>query len=94
MKRNLIIFMLFFNLSYQISFGSDFKVKEVTVDKEKNSWFMPREIGWLSGDAGHSIPLEKNRILWIFGDTWTGKFENNRLSPDKWYVHNLSLIHI
>tara|TARA_B100000029_G_scaffold515618_1_gene623558 strand:- start:3824 stop:4954 length:1131 start_codon:yes stop_codon:yes gene_type:complete len=88
MKRNLIIFMLFFNLSYQISFGSDFKVKEVTVDKEKNSWFMPREIGWLSGDAGHSIPLEKNRILWIFGDTWTGKFENNRLSPDKWYVHN------
>ena len=24
----------------------------------------------------------------IFGDTWTGKFQNNTLIPDQWYVNN------
>ena len=75
-------------LYQEISLGSSFKIKEVKEDKEKSSWFMPREIGWLSGDAAHSIVLDENRILWIFGDTWTGKFENNTLIPDKWYVNN------
>ena len=88
MIKKLIPLMLMFYVYHQVSFGSDFKVKDVTVDKKKNSWFMPRERGWLSGDAAHSIPLQSNRILWIFGDTWTGKFENNTLFPDKWYVNN------
>tara|TARA_A100001011_G_scaffold397041_1_gene496805 strand:+ start:2914 stop:4044 length:1131 start_codon:yes stop_codon:yes gene_type:complete len=88
MIKNITLFMVIVFLSHETSFGSSFKIKKVTEDREKSSWFMPREIGWLSGDAAHSIVLDKNRILWIFGDTWTGKFENNTLIPDKWYVNN------
>lgn len=88
MMKNITLLLVIIFFCHRISFGSSFRIKEVSEDKEKNSWFMPRENGWLSGDAAHSIALGKNRILWIFGDTWTGKFQNNTLIPDQWYVNN------
>jgi hypothetical protein len=37
--------------------------------------------GWLGGDAAYSISLGRNRILWLFGDTFT---DVNRLGERHW----------
>jgi len=37
--------------------------------------------GWLGGDAAYSIPLDDNRILWMFGDTFT---DVNREGVRRW----------
>tara|TARA_Y100000588_G_scaffold394950_1_gene518583 strand:- start:1114 stop:2244 length:1131 start_codon:yes stop_codon:yes gene_type:complete len=68
--------------------GTSYEVESVSIDEEKNQWFMPQEEGWLAGDAAHSIQLDSNRILWIFGDTWPGTFSGGVLKPDPLYVHN------
>ncbi|MBH11069.1 MAG: hypothetical protein CMG74_12115 [Candidatus Marinimicrobia bacterium] len=67
---------------------SIYEIESVSVDKEKNQWFMPQESGWLAGDVAHSIQLDSNRILWIFGDTWPGTYSDDELNPEQLYVHN------
>jgi hypothetical protein len=37
-----------------------------------------RNEGWTGGDGVYSVALTKERILWLFGDTWIGKVRNNR----------------
>ncbi len=34
--------------------------------------------GWTGADAAYSIPLGRDRLLWVFADTWIGKIENGR----------------
>jgi len=36
-----------------------------------------RQTGWTGADGAYSVPLSKNLILWLFGDTWVGDIQNN-----------------
>ena len=88
MKKIIFLFLIFYDAKTNECFGQDYEIIKTTIDQEKNNWFMPEKSGWLSGDAAHSIPLDNKRILWIFGDTWTGKYEDGVLKPDDWFVNN------
>ncbi|HBW22042.1 MAG: hypothetical protein A2X28_09480 [Elusimicrobia bacterium GWA2_56_46] len=48
---------------------SEFSVETVP---EYDSLFN-RENGWIGSDIASSIPINGNRTLWLFGDTWIGK---------------------
>ena len=63
-------------------------VKSVEIDKEKNSWFNPEKNGWLAGDVGHSILLDEEKILWIFGDSFYGEFKEHKLKRDGLHINN------
>ena len=52
-----------------------FKILNISKDKQYDELFLPKVNGWLGGDAGCSIRLSQNRILWLFGDTIIGKLE-------------------
>ena len=88
MRVLIFLFTLSLFISCVKKTSLSYTVESVSVDDEKNNWFMPQEKGWLAGDAAHSIQLDKNRILWIFGDTWPGSFTDEVLIPDLLYVHN------
>lgn len=34
--------------------------------------------GWLGADAVYSVPLDGERLLWLFGDTFVGRVEDGR----------------
>lgn len=34
--------------------------------------------GWTGGDGAQTIPLSKERTLWLFADTWIGKIEDGK----------------
>ena len=44
--------------------------------------------GWLGGDVGCSIRLDKNKILWLFGDTILGEYKNNRRNVLHPHINN------
>jgi len=31
------------------------------------------ERGWIGSDCAYSVPLNRQRVLWLFGDTWVGE---------------------
>jgi hypothetical protein len=37
-----------------------------------------RTTGWTGGDGAYSVPLGRDRTLWLFGDTWVGKVKDGR----------------
>ena len=63
-------------------------IESVEIDKEKNSWFNPERNGWLAGDVGHSILLNDDKILWIFGDSFYGEFREGKLKRDGLHINN------
>lgn len=40
--------------------------------------FTPRGPGWTGGDACYSVPIGKDRYLWLYGDTFIGKVREGR----------------
>ena len=44
--------------------------------------------GWLAGDVGHSIRINDQKVVWIFGDSFFGNFENGRLKRDGLHINN------
>jgi Domain of unknown function (DUF4185) len=36
-----------------------------------------KENGWTGADGVYSVALNRNRIAWLFGDTWIGQVKNN-----------------
>jgi hypothetical protein len=40
-------------------------------------WFQ-RTDGWTGGDGAYSVPIGKDRTLWMFGDSWIGAIEDGR----------------
>ena len=51
-------------------------IESVQVEENMNSWFKPQKEGWLAGDVGHSIRIDDQKLVWIFGDSFFGNFEN------------------
>lgn len=37
-----------------------------------------RERGWIGSDIAYSIPLDSQRLLWVFGDTFVGEVRGGR----------------
>ncbi|GIV18477.1 MAG: hypothetical protein KatS3mg023_0228 [Armatimonadota bacterium] len=37
-----------------------------------------RRTGWIGSDCAYSVPLDRERILWLFGDTCFGEVRNSR----------------
>lgn len=37
-----------------------------------------RQTGWIGSDCAYSVPLDAERILWLFGDTYFGEVHNGR----------------
>ena len=54
------------------------KILDVYEDNIYDKLFLPQKKGWLGGDAGCSIRLNKNKTLWLFGDTILGEYKNGR----------------
>ena len=50
-----------------------FEIKIIKYDDIYDNLFVPQDTGWQGGDAAHSIKLNDNRVLWLFGDTFIGK---------------------
>ncbi|MCD4785933.1 MAG: DUF4185 domain-containing protein [Candidatus Eremiobacteraeota bacterium] len=61
-------------LSKNITAGKRFIV---TKPAEYSSFFQRNE-GWTGADGDYSVTLSKNKILWIYGDTWIGKIKNGK----------------
>ena len=57
-------------------------IESVQIEENMNSWFNPQKKGWRAGDVGHSIRINDQKVVWIFGDSFFGNFENGRLT--KW----------
>lgn len=38
--------------------------------------------GWIGGDAADSVPLGKDRVLWLFGDSFLGRIQGGRRMID------------
>ncbi len=55
-----------------------FKILNICRDDQHDALFLPKVNGWLGGDAGCSIQLGQNRILWLFGDTIIGKLDGGK----------------
>ena len=53
-----------------------------------------REIGgWIAADATYSILLPDGRTLWLFGDTFIGKVdENNAILPGSRFIRNSAVL--
>lgn len=54
-------------------------------DIEKH--FRPFEQGWIGGDGIYSVPLGDDKTLWLFGDTFIGRIQNQR-RLDAQMIHN------
>ncbi len=52
---------------------SKIKTKIISLPEYEKS-FIQNKQGWLGSDCAYSLPLTKNRVLWLFGDT----FINNK----------------
>jgi hypothetical protein len=48
----------------------------------------PYAQGWLGADDAYSIPLDANRSIWIFGDTFVGDSAATLRSQQKTMIHN------
>ena len=66
------------------------KIGSVSIYKKLDNFFNLEDDGWLGSDVAHSIKLNKDIVLWLFGDTFVGrKFKNSRGS--KWSFINNSI---
>lgn len=65
---------------YPLSAEADFREDRVTmvVDAKRDSvldrMFRTKR-GWIGGDSAESISLDRDRILWLFGDSYLGREE-------------------
>jgi hypothetical protein len=46
-------------------------------DFRLNALFQRSE-SWIGGDGAYSVPVEDDRLLWLFSDTWVGKVERGK----------------
>ncbi len=51
------------------------------------SWFTYQQ-GWLGGDGAYSVPLARNRSLWLFGDTFVGPAGAASRKQATGFIHN------
>ena len=46
------------------------KIGSVSIYKKLDNFFNLEDDGWLGSDVAHSIKLNKDVVLWLFGDTF------------------------
>jgi hypothetical protein len=52
-----------------------------------------RTDGWITADLPASLDLRDGRVLWLFGDTWTGvRAPNGGIAPGARLQHNSALV--
>ena len=52
-----------------------------------------RSSGWIGADADYSVSLGKNRVLWLFGDTFLGKVRDGRRVPVAMINNSIGIQH-
>ena len=105
MKYTYII--LIFSLFTVLNCKNDNTLKTVEVDKISQCWdpqieavpnqyfdslFTRNSGGWTGGDATYSIVLNDSTNLWIFGDTFLGEVNGNRMRDSTESMINNSLV--
>jgi hypothetical protein len=50
-----------------------------------------RSSGWVGGDGAYSTPLDRDRILWLFGDTFVGRVEGGRRVATRLIANSLAV---
>ncbi len=56
--------------------------------------FFKRTSGWIAGDVAFSIPLDNNRVFWLFGDSYIGNYDfTTHTVPCLFQVNNAGLLH-
>ena len=63
-------------------------VKSVLIYDGLDDYFDLEENGWLGSDVAHSIKLNRNQVLWLFGDTFIGKKMGDRRGNDWKFINN------
>ncbi|MFN7140724.1 MAG: DUF4185 domain-containing protein [Limisphaerales bacterium] len=76
MPRLFRLFAVVALLLTSVAHGRDIKF-EVTIAPEMDDLFQ-RTNGWIGADGAYSIPLSKNKSVWLFSDTFVGKVEEGR----------------
>jgi len=61
-------------MSGEIAENKGFVVEKIPQYKA----FFKRKEGWTGADGDYTVTLSKNKILWLYGDTWVGKIENGK----------------
>ncbi|MEO6151163.1 MAG: RICIN domain-containing protein [Mucilaginibacter sp.] len=55
--------------------------------------FFQRKTGWVAGDGGYSIPLQNNKVLWTFGDSYLDTYnEANNTLPCIYSINNATIL--
>jgi len=67
---------------------SIFYIKSVKKFSSFNFLFRNRKKGWIGSDVCHSIILNPNKVLYLFGDTLIGKTKNNTRLPGFQMINN------
>jgi hypothetical protein len=58
-----------------------------TKDSVMDDYFLQKE-GFAGGDGIYSIPLNNQRVLWLFGDTFVGKIDKTGKRRACAFIHN------
>lgn len=61
-------------------------------DLQYNSFFTRYSNGWTGGDATYSLKLPDGRILWMFGDSFFGKVNEDRSRPNTPLARNAVMV--
>lgn len=74
----------------EITWPDDYPIRldSISVAEDYDQVFTAQPEGWLGSDAAHSIVLSKDRVLWLFGDTFLGSTKNGRRYPEGYHINN------
>ncbi|MBH11068.1 MAG: hypothetical protein CMG74_12110 [Candidatus Marinimicrobia bacterium] len=63
-------------------------VKSIKIYDQLDAYFDLEDNGWLGSDVAHSIKINQNLVLWLFGDTFIGKKMRDRRGNDWTFINN------
>ncbi len=91
MKKSKFIFLLL--LSFFLSSCSTVVPEKYTVAVSQGQCLpaFPDKDGWYGGDGAYSIKLDKERTLWLFGDTFVDRDEGKKDRVDMDFIAGTTL---
>ena len=87
-KKPISLFLALIPLLIHGGILGKYYIESVVIDDEKNQWLQPQEKGWLAGDVGHSISIDRGKIVWLFGDSFIGEYKNGNQISDGIHINN------
>ncbi|MBA4146682.1 MAG: DUF4185 domain-containing protein [Verrucomicrobia bacterium] len=85
MRAVLVTFLLL--LCGGLLSGAEFTT---TIAPELNAFFRKTN-GWIGADGAYSIPLSRNKTLWLFSDTWIGTVRDGKRSDVKMINNTIAI---